>query len=113
MLPFPRQDLTFAIRQFRRSPAFTVTVILTLALGIAATTAIFSLVDGILLRLLPFPESNRLVAINTLEFAPWVSPTNLAEAGHLGSSYPNFFDWRLPNPFKEESSFVILRVLCG
>ncbi len=97
MLPTLRQDLTFALRQFRRSPAFTLTVIFTLALGIAATTAIFSLVDGILLRPLPFPEPDRLVAINTLEFAPGVSPTNLAAADYQASSYPNFFDWRQQN----------------
>src|SRR6266498_4262087 len=97
MLSTLRQDFTFALRQFRRSPAFTITVILTLALGIAATTAIFSLVDGILLRPLPFPESDRLVAVSTLEFAPGISPSNLAQANYLGTSYPNFFDWRREN----------------
>ncbi|HWJ47766.1 MAG TPA: ABC transporter permease, partial [Candidatus Udaeobacter sp.] len=97
MLPTLRQDLTFALRQFRGNPAFTLTVVLTLALGISATTAIFSLVDGILLRPLPFPEPDRLVAINTLEFAPGVSPTNLAAADYQASSYPNFFDWRQQN----------------
>jgi predicted permease len=97
MLPNLRQDLTFALRQFRRSPAFTLTVIFTLALGIAATTAIFSLVDGILLRPLPFHDPDRLVAINTLEFAPGVSPTNLAAADYVATSYPNFFDWRREN----------------
>jgi putative ABC transport system permease protein len=97
MLPTLRQDLTFAVRQFRRSPAFTLTVILTLALGIGATTAIFSLVDAILLRPLPFPESDRLVAITTLQFPPGVPPTNLAAADYLPSSYPDFFDWRREN----------------
>lgn len=88
------QDMTFAIRQFRRSPGFAATAVLTLALGIGATTAIFSLIDGILLRPLPFPHAERLVAIDTLEFPPGVSPTNLAAANSLGNSYPNFFDWR-------------------
>src|SRR5580765_1744680 len=106
MLPTLRQDLTFALRQYRRSPAFTLTVVLTLALGISATTAIFSLVDGILLRPLPFPEPDRLVAINTLEFAPGVSPTNLAAANYQASSYPNFFDWRQQNhTFKSLASY--------
>ena len=97
MLSTVLQDLTFASRQFRRSPGFTVTVVLTLALGIGATTAIFSLVDGILLRPLPFPDSKRLAAIDTLEFPPGVAPTNLAAADSLGTSYPNFFDWQRQN----------------
>jgi putative ABC transport system permease protein len=88
------QDLTFAVRQFRRSPGFAVTAVLTLALGIGATTAIFSLIDGILLRPLPFPHPDQLVAIDTLEFPPGVAPPNIAAANSLGDSYPNFFDWR-------------------
>ncbi len=91
------QDITFAGRQFRRSPGFTITVVLTLALGIGSTTAIFSLVYGILLRPLPFPESEQLVAIRTLEFPPGVAPTNPGGAYQIGSSYPNFFDWRQRN----------------
>ena len=97
MFPTLMQDVTFAVRQFRRSPGFALTVVATLALGIAATTAIFSLVDGILLSPLPFPSAYRLVNINTLEFPPGVSPTNLGAANYLGSSYPNFFDWRAQN----------------
>ena len=57
------QDLRFAFRQLRKAPGFTVTVVLTFALGIGATTAIFSLVEGILLRPLPFPDSARLVRL--------------------------------------------------
>ena len=91
------QDLTFAVRQFRRSPGFALTAVLTLALGIGSTTAIFSLFDGILLRPLPFPHADQLVAIDTLEFPPGVGPTNLAAAWGLGSSYPNYFDWRRQN----------------
>ena len=88
------QDLTFALRQFRRSPAFAITVILTLALGIGATTAIFSMVDGILLRPLPFPDADRLVAIDTLAIPPGTSQANLATASPLQTSYPDYFDWR-------------------
>jgi len=90
-------DIIFAVRQFRRSLGFTATVVLTLALGIGATTAIFSLVDGILLRPLPFPRSDRLVAIDTLEFPPGIAPANLAAASNIETSYPNFFDWQRLN----------------
>ena len=77
MFPSALQDLRFALRYFRRSPAFTLTVILTLALGIGATTSIFSLVDGILLSPLPFPHADRLVAIGTLNFPPEFLPSIL------------------------------------
>jgi len=106
MLSTVLQDLTFAGRQFRRSPAFALTAILTLALGIGATTAIFSLFDGILLRPLPFPHSEQLVAIDTLDFPPGVAPTNLAAAYGAGSSYPNFFDWqRQSHSFESLASY--------
>jgi predicted permease len=56
-------DLIFAVRYLRKSPGFALTVVLTLALGIGATTAIFSLVEGILLRPLPFSDPDRLVLL--------------------------------------------------
>jgi len=84
------QDFSFAIRQFRRNPGFTFMVIITLALGIGATAAIFSLVDGILLRPLPFPNANRLVAINTLEFPPGVLATNVGAAYPIGTFISQF-----------------------
>jgi hypothetical protein len=56
-------DLRFAVRQGLKSPKFTVTAILIFSLGIGATTAIFSLVEGILLRPLPFSDPDRLVAL--------------------------------------------------
>jgi putative ABC transport system permease protein len=97
MLSSATQDLTFALCQFRRSPGFAGAVVITLALGIGATTAIFSLVDGILLRPLPFPDADRLVAIDTLEFPAGVTGTNPAAANSIGTSYPNFFDWQRQN----------------
>lgn len=87
-------DTTFALRQFRRKIGFCVTVVVTLALGIGAATSIFSLVDGILLRPLPFPQADRLVAIDTLAFPPGASSSELSAADWIGTSYPDFFDWR-------------------
>ncbi|HEY7508597.1 MAG TPA: hypothetical protein VIG50_00005, partial [Vicinamibacteria bacterium] len=58
-----RQDLHFALRQLRRSPGYAVAAAVTLALGIGANTAIFSLVDAALLRPLPFPDASRLVLL--------------------------------------------------
>jgi predicted permease len=97
MLSTVSQDVTFALRQFRRSPGFAIAAIVTLALGIGATTAIFTLVDGILLRPLPFPDRDRLVAINTLEFPTGVPTTNPAAGEPIGTSYPNYFDWQRQN----------------
>src|SRR6185437_16240832 len=60
------RQLKFAFRVLRKSPGFAVMSVLMLALGIGASTAIFSIVEGVLLRPLPFPEPNRLVAVGDI-----------------------------------------------
>ena len=84
------QDLRFAIRQLRKNSGFALTTILTLALGIGATTAIFSLVNAVLLRPLPFPEQDRLMWLHQQDHSvPGIMPEAL--------SYPDYFDWRAQN----------------
>jgi predicted permease len=78
------QDLRFGLRLLLRQPAFTLLVVLTLALGIGANTAIFSVVNGVLLRPLPFPAPERLVRV-------W---GHHAEIGNETASLPDYRDWR-------------------
>ena len=88
-------ELKLAFRQLRLAPRFYLLASLTLALGIAAATAIFSLVHGVLLRPLPFSAPDRLVAIQTLEFPAGESGNTQSQAGSPAeSSYPDFLDWR-------------------
>src|SRR5438093_2334039 len=78
------QDIRFGLRMLRKNPGFTAVAVLTLALGIGANTAIFSVVDAVLLRPLAYPDSGQLV---------WLSERGPDWSG--GSiSYPNFTDWR-------------------
>jgi hypothetical protein len=63
-----RSDVTFACRQFARQPCFFTVIVLTLIVGIAASTSIFAVVDGVLLRPLPYPDSTRLVRLDTNSF---------------------------------------------
>ena len=58
------QDIRYALRSFRRAPGFTLVALITLALGIGGTTAIFSIVDGVVLRPLPYPDPGRILRLN-------------------------------------------------
>jgi predicted permease len=81
------QDLRYALRQLRKSPGFTVVAVLTLALGIGANTAIFSVVNAVLLNPLPFPNASRIVSL--FEATPNFPRGSI--------SYPNFLDWQRDN----------------
>lgn len=90
--PFERllQDLRYALRRLWRSPGFTIATVLILAIGIGATTAVFSLVNAVLLRPLPFPESDQLIWVNQQDHSlPGIARESL--------SYPDYFDWRAQN----------------
>ncbi len=80
-------DLRYGLRMLRKNSGFTAVAIITLTLGIGANTAIFSVVSGVLLNPLPYPEPERLVAV--------YSKTPQFDRSSI--SYPNFLDWRRDN----------------
>ncbi|MGD0128968.1 MAG: ABC transporter permease [Terriglobia bacterium] len=80
------QDVRYGLRQFRRSPGFTVVAVLTLALGIGANTAMFSVVDGVVLKPLPYPHLERLIDVS--HSAPKI------HTPHLGMSASMYFIYR-------------------
>jgi len=82
------KDLRQAIRQMRKSMGFTAVVVITLALGIGANTTVFSVVDAVLLRPLPYMQPERLVEAESY-YDHSGSPSNI--------SYPDFLDWRAQN----------------
>src|SRR5690606_24925699 len=81
------QEMRLAVRTLLRTPGFTVVAVLTLALGIGASTAIFSVVEGVLLRPLPYPEPERIVRVFQVN----------DEGGRTPFSHPNLEDVRARN----------------
>src|SRR6187402_1637920 len=93
------KDIRYGVRSLLKHPGFTALVIVTLALGIGASTAIFSVVNTVLLRRLPYPQAERLVAIQELD-----------QKGKRGQVTPaNFLDWRAQNTVFEHLAAILTR----
>jgi predicted permease len=90
------KDLRFAIRSLVKRPGFTAITLIALALGIGASTAIFSVVNSVMLRKLPYPNADRLVAIQELN----------REGKRIQVTGPNFLDWRAQNSVFEHLSAI-------
>jgi predicted permease len=95
-------DIRYGLRQLIKNPGFTLIAVLTLALGIGANTAIFSVVNAVLLKPLPFAAPEQLVAIGGIDLTETVSPPRLSSM-----CYPDFFDFREQN--RSFSSMAVYR----
>ena len=89
-------DVGYSIRVLAKNPGFTAIVIVTLALGIGASTAIFSVVNSVMLRRLPYPNADRIVAVQELN----------REGTQVQVTGPNFLDWRAQNTVFEHLAAI-------
>ncbi|MGH8164402.1 MAG: hypothetical protein ACREP1_08725, partial [Rhodanobacteraceae bacterium] len=90
-------DFRFALRQLRKSPGFTFIAVLTLALGIGANSAIFSVIDAVLLRPLPYPQPDRIMILNETD----------ANQPAISISFPDYLDWRKDNRVFQELAIAL------
>ena len=93
-----RQDVRYALRTLRKAPGFTLVAVFALAVGIGGNTAIFSLIDAIRVRALPYPDADRLVEL-------WGN-VQRARVERRGASFPDYQDWRnQSHSFEEVAAF--------
>ncbi|HEX8710529.1 MAG TPA: ABC transporter permease [Terracidiphilus sp.] len=95
-MKFLKQDVLYAVRQFRKNPTFTIVTIATLALGIGANAAFFGVINATILRPLPYPAERLLLHLNE---------RSTKAAGVMPVSYPDFLDWK-----REQTCFSALTI---
>lgn len=96
-----RRDIGYALRTLRRSPGFTATALISIALGVGGTTAAFTLLDCVLLRPLPFPEPQRLVLLYQTQLSSGYA--------RIVTSGPNYRDWKtMSESFESMGAYTVL-----